>query len=101
MPKIWWMALPGALVLAQTPPKTGMQFSEFYLHDPYIVAYKATRTYYLSVGAGSRQLGGQHAKVRGLAGTRRTEDEGVSQVVHVQVEPEWRRPLGHALHQRW
>ena len=55
MPKIWWMALPAALLLAQTPPKTGMEFSEFHVHDPYILAYQATRTYYLYNSAGPRQ----------------------------------------------
>lgn len=40
-----------------------MQFSEFYVHDPYILAYKPTKTYYLYNGAGTRQLGGQRAGV--------------------------------------
>ncbi len=59
----WWVLLLAAPLLAQTPVKTGMQFSEFYLHDPFIVAHKASQTYYLYNGAGPRQLGGQRAGV--------------------------------------
>lgn len=63
MPNRWWIALLAAPLLAQTPPKTGIQFSEFFLHDPYILAHKASKTYYLYNGAGPRQLGGQRAGV--------------------------------------
>lgn len=59
----WWALLLAAPLLAQTPVKTGLQFSDFYLHDPFIVAHKATETYYLYCGAGARQLGGQRAGV--------------------------------------
>jgi len=57
------MLLLAAPLIAQAPVKTGLQFSEFYLHDPYILAHKATRTYYLYNGAGPRLLGGQRAGV--------------------------------------
>ncbi len=63
MPNLLWMLLMAAPLLAQAPAKTGMQFSEFYLHDPFILAYKPTRTYYLYNGAGPHQLGGQRAGV--------------------------------------
>ena len=63
MRNLWSLALLAAPLFAQSPPKTGMQFNEFYLHDPFIVAYKATQTYYLYNGAGARQLGGQRAGV--------------------------------------
>lgn len=58
-----WMALLALPVMAQMPVKTGMQFSEFYLHDPFILAHKPTKTYYLYNGAGARQLGGQRSGV--------------------------------------
>jgi hypothetical protein len=61
--KIWLMPLLAASLLAQAPPRTGMQFSDFYVHDPYIVAYKPTLTYYLYNAAGARQLGGQRGGV--------------------------------------
>jgi hypothetical protein len=57
------MLLLAVPLLSQPPAKTGMQFSEFYLHDPFILAHQATRTYYLYNGAGPRQLGGQRAGV--------------------------------------
>jgi Glycosyl hydrolases family 43 len=59
----WCALLLAAPLLAQAPVKTGIQFSEFYLHDPFIVAHKATQTYYLYNGACPRQLGGQRAGV--------------------------------------
>ena len=60
----WWMILlVAAPLLAQAPVKTGLQFSDFYLHDPFIVAHKESKTYYLYNGAGPRQLGGQRAGV--------------------------------------
>jgi len=63
MPKLWWMALLAAPLFAQAPPKTGMQFSDFYLHDPHILPHKASQTYYLYNGAGPRQLGGGRSGV--------------------------------------
>lgn len=63
MPNGWWTLLLAAPLLAQTPVKTGMTFQDFYLHDPFIVAYQPTKTYYLYNGAGPRQLGGQRAGV--------------------------------------
>jgi hypothetical protein len=63
MPIRWWTLLLAAPLFAQTPVKTGMQFSEFYLHDPFILPHKATGTYYLYNGAGPRQLGGKRAGV--------------------------------------
>jgi GH43 family beta-xylosidase len=63
MPNRLWLMLLAAPLLAQVPVKTGMQFNEFYLHDPFILAHKATSTYYLYNGAGPRQLGGQRAGV--------------------------------------
>lgn len=48
---------------ALSPVKTGMQFSDFYLHDPFIVAYQPTKTYYLYNGAGPRVLGGGRSGV--------------------------------------
>jgi hypothetical protein len=59
----WWTLLLIPSLFAQTPVKTGMQFSEFYLHDPFVLPHKATQTYYLYNGAGARQLGGQRAGV--------------------------------------
>jgi GH43 family beta-xylosidase len=55
--------LLAAPLLAQAPVKTGMQFSDFYLHDPFILPHKATGTYYLYNGAGPRLLGGQRSGV--------------------------------------
>ena len=63
MPANWWMLLLAAPLLAQSPVKTGLQFSDFYLHDPFILAHQPTKTYYLYNGAGARQLGGQRAGV--------------------------------------
>jgi hypothetical protein len=63
MRNLWLLALPAAALFAQTAPKTGMEFSDFYLHDPYIVAHKASGTYYLYNGAGARVLVGQRAGV--------------------------------------
>ncbi len=63
MPNRWWMFLLAAPLLAQVPVKTGLQFSEFYSHDPFILAHKATRTYHLYNGEGARQLGGRRAGV--------------------------------------
>ncbi len=63
MPNRWWMLLLTAPLLAQVPVKTGMQFSDFYLHDPFILAYKPTKTYYLYNGARPQQLGGERAGV--------------------------------------
>lgn len=59
----WCALLLATPLLAQLPVRTGMEFSDFYLHDPFIVAVKATKTYYLYCGAGPRQLGGQRAGV--------------------------------------
>jgi len=63
MPNRLWMTLLAAPLLAQVPVKTGMQFSEFYLHDPFILSHKETKTYYLYNGAGPRLLGGQRSGV--------------------------------------
>ena len=63
MPANSGMLLLAAPLLAQSPVKTGLQFSDFYLHDPFILAHQPTKTYYLYNGAGARQLGGQRAGV--------------------------------------
>ncbi|MNP19175.1 hypothetical protein D3C76_1116900 [compost metagenome] len=39
--------------------------------------------------------------MRRLARTGWPKHEGMAQVTHVQVEAEWRRATGHAVHQRW
>ena len=63
MPKLWWLPLVAAPLFAQIPVRTGLEFSDFYLHDPFILAYQQTKTYYLYVAAGARQLGGQRGGV--------------------------------------
>lgn len=63
MPKLWWLPLVAAPLFAQMPVRTGLEFSDFYLHDPFILAYQQTKTYYLYVAAGARQLGGQRGGV--------------------------------------
>lgn len=63
MPKLWWLPLVAAPLFAQMPVKTGLEFSDFYVHDPFILAYQQTKTYYLYVAAGARQLGGQRGGV--------------------------------------
>lgn len=63
MPKLWFLALMAAPLVAQTPVKTGAEFSDFYVHDPFILAHKETKTYYLYNSAGARQLGGQRGGV--------------------------------------
>src|SRR5581483_12408887 len=57
---VWLLAVP---LFAQAPLRTGMQLSEFFVHDPFILAYKPTQTYYLYNAAGARQLGGQRGGV--------------------------------------
>jgi hypothetical protein len=59
----WWLPLLAAPLLAQAPVKTGMQFSDFYVHDPFILAHKETRTYYLYNSAGPRVLGEKRSGV--------------------------------------
>ena len=63
MPKLWWVPFAAAALFAQTPVKTGLEFSDFYLHDPFILAHKQTNTYYLYNAAGARQLGGHRGGV--------------------------------------
>lgn len=58
-----WLAVLAAPLFGQPPVKTGLQFSEFYLHDPFILPHRASGTYYLYNGAGPRLLGGQRAGV--------------------------------------
>lgn len=55
--------LLAAPLVAQQPVRTGLQFADFYLHDPFILAHKPTQTYYLYNGAGPRQLGGTRSGV--------------------------------------
>lgn len=63
MPKLWWLPLVAAPLVAQMPVRTGLALSDFYAHDPFILAYQPTKTYYLYVAAGARQLGGQRGGV--------------------------------------
>jgi len=63
MPKLWWTPLVALPLLAQVQPKAGIEFSDFFVHDPFILAHKETRTYYLYNAAGARQLGGQRGGV--------------------------------------
>ena len=63
MPKLWFLPLAAASLFAQTPVKTGMEFRDFFVHDPFILAHQETKTYYLYNAAGARQLGGQRGGV--------------------------------------
>ena len=57
-------------VAAQTPPspsivapQSHLALSDFYAHDPFILADHATKTYYLYTAAGARQSPDGHAGV--------------------------------------
>ncbi|MEO8593918.1 MAG: glycoside hydrolase family 43 protein [Candidatus Solibacter sp.] len=63
MRKLLCLPLLAASLCAQMPVKTGAQFSEFSVHDPFIVAHKETRTYYLYNSASPRLLGGDRGGV--------------------------------------
>ena len=55
-----WLPLLFALsLMAQEAPRTGLKLSDFYLHDPWILADQQTQTYYLYTSAGGRQTGGR------------------------------------------
>jgi hypothetical protein len=47
MPKLWWLPFVAAPLFAQAPVRPGMEFSDFFVHDPFILAHKETKTYYL------------------------------------------------------
>lgn len=53
MTKLAW----GLLLLLQPPVRTGLTFNDFYLHDPFILAYAPTKTYYLYNSLPGRQAG--------------------------------------------
>jgi hypothetical protein len=53
----------GAQPSQGTAAKTGLKLSDFYAHDPFIVAYKPKKTYYLYTAFGARQSETKHAGV--------------------------------------
>ena len=63
MPRLWWLMFVAAPLFAQMPVRAGLELSDFYVHDPFILASRQTRTYYLYTAAGARQLGGQRGGV--------------------------------------
>lgn len=63
MPRSWCFAFVAAVSFAQPPVKTGLQFSDFYVHDPFILAHKESETYYLYNAARPGQLDGQRGGV--------------------------------------
>ena len=65
MPKLWWLLIVAAPVCAQQAPpvKIGAEFRDFNVHDPFILPYRETKTYYLYNSAGARQLGGERGGV--------------------------------------
>ena len=60
---LWCLPLLAAALVAQPAVKLGATFGEFYVHDPFILAHKESKTYYLYNSASPRQLGGQRGGV--------------------------------------
>lgn len=63
MPKLWWLPFLAAPLFAQPSVRTGLELKDFSVHDPFILAYRQTGTYYLYNSAGAQQLGGQRGGV--------------------------------------
>jgi hypothetical protein len=55
----WLFLLFAAPLLAQQPVRTGLKLSDFYLHDPFILAHRESMTYYLYNSAGGSVTGGK------------------------------------------
>ncbi len=59
----WLFLLLAGSLAAQLTPKTGMKLGDFNLHDPFILAYQPSKTYYLYNSAGGNLTGGKGAGV--------------------------------------
>lgn len=66
---LFFFVAPACLAAAQAPPPTiaaprsHIALSDFYAHDPFILADRNTKTYYLYTAVGSRQTPNGHAGV--------------------------------------
>ena len=64
---IWLFPLMAAWLGAKEPPqqpvRTGMKLGDLSVHDPFILAHKASKTYYLYNSAGGNLTGGRGAGV--------------------------------------
>ncbi|MFB3776209.1 MAG: glycoside hydrolase family 43 protein [Bryobacteraceae bacterium] len=63
MKATWLIPVLAFPVLAQPQVKTGMKLGDFSLHDPFVLAHKESRTYYLYNSAGGNITGGKGAGV--------------------------------------
>jgi hypothetical protein len=59
----WLFLLLAGFLGAQLTPRTGMKLGDFNLHDPFVLAHQASKTYYLYTSTGGGPTSGQGAGV--------------------------------------